>query len=285
MLNEIKAQYQQGDVTAKIIYWNVFLFVLPLLIEGILALFQIQFMYIHWFSLSSNPLILLEKPWTLITYAFFHFDFFHLLFNMIALHFIGSLFHTYFTQKQFIGVYFLGLIFSGILYMVSYLIFPALLQSVVPMVGASGAIMAVLFATASYAPYMQIRLLLIGHVKLWQIALVFIILDIVQLPYQNTGGHLAHLGGALFGYLYIAQLKRGIDLSTYTISFWEKCIKLFQSKKSKPFVHIHKNQNPIKKATEKTKSQQQTDDILDKISKSGYDSLSKDEKDFLFRKE
>ncbi len=285
MLNDLKIQYKQGGVVTKIIFWNVFLFAFPLVVKGILALFSVSFEYLNWVSLSSNPSELLYKPWSIITYAFFHFDFLHLLFNMFFLHFVGQLFQTYFTQKQFLGVYFMGLLFSGGLYMVSYLIFPALLSQVVSMVGASGAIAAVMFAVAAYAPYMPVRLLLLGTVKLWHIAVTFLVLDIIQLPYQNTGGHLAHLGGALFGYLYIVQLKKGHDWSKGFTTMIDGFENIVTPKKTKPFVKIHRNiqTKPIVNKTHKTKAQQQIDDILDKISKSGYDSLSKDEKDFLFK--
>ncbi len=285
MFEDLKSQYKYGGVVTQIIYWNVFLFLLPLVLKGVLALFKIDFMYLDWFSLSSNFQYLLTKPWSLVSYGFFHFDFIHLLFNMIGLYYFGILFQTFFTQKQFVAVYFFGIIFSGIFYLGSYLIFPMLFETVVPMVGASGAIMSILIATSTYAPQMVIRLPLIGHVKLWQIALVFVALDFVQLPYQNTGGHIAHLGGALFGFLYVKQLHNGNDLSVYFYVVWDKIVAIFSSKKKSPFVKVHRNESKtvFTPKNNKTKNQQQIDEILDKISKSGYDSLTKEEKEFLFK--
>ena len=149
--------------------------------------------------------------------------------------------------------------------------------------------MAILFAAVTYNPYMEIRLLLIGRVKLWHIAAVVIALDLIQLPMSNTGGHLAHLGGALFGYIFIVLLRKGTDLSDGITKILNLFAHKTQTSKSKtPFKKVHKNYTPSptyaeSRIVKKDKTQQQIDEILDKISASGYDSLSKEEKDFLFR--
>lgn len=287
MFEELKSQYKYGGVVTQIIYWNVMLFLSPLVVQGVLGLFQVEFIFIDWVSLSSNPQHLLTKPWSILSYGFFHGGFIHLIFNMISLYYLGLLFQTFFNQKQFLAVYILGVLFSGVIYLFSYMVFPALLTQEVPMVGASGAIMAILWSTAGYAPQMQIRLPLIGSVRLWQIAMVFVVLDLIQLPYQNTGGHIAHLGGALFGYLYSIQLKKGDDWSVPFHSVLDRFDSVYKPKKKSPFVKVHRNESTSQSTQtnrpSKTKNQQQIDDILDKISKSGYDSLSKEEKDFLFR--
>lgn len=287
MFEELKAQYKYGGVVTQIIYWNVLLFVVPMVILGVLSLFELNFRFIDWFSLSSDPAQLLQKPWSIFTHAFLHSGFLHLLFNMVFLYYFGILFQTFFNQKQFVTAYIYGLLFSGLMYLVSYMIFPALLSQVVPMVGASGAIMAILFTTAVYSPQMQVRLPLIGTVRLWQIALAFVVIDLIQLPYQNTGGHLAHLGGALFGYLYASQLKKGNDWSIGFYKMIDGIANLFKPKKKTPFVKVHKNDTKTYQTTPrsapKSKNQKQIDEILDKISKSGYDSLTKEEKDCLFR--
>lgn len=284
ILNELKQQYQLGGAVTQIIFWNVILFAIPLVVQSILMMFGIHWEYAQWISLSSNPTELLYKPWSIFTYAFFHFDFLHLIFNMITLHFIGVIFQVFFTQKQFVGLYFWSILFSGLIYILSFFVFPILESRVVPLIGASGAIMAIIFASASYSPHTPVRLLLIGNVRLWHIAMVFFILDMIQLPYQNTGGHLAHLGGALFGYLYIVLLKSGTDLSKFWSGIYLDWNKTFSSPKNKNF-KVHRNNSPNynKPTFIKDKTQQQIDEILDKISKSGYDSLSKEEKDFLFK--
>jgi membrane associated rhomboid family serine protease len=284
ILNEIKQQYRMGGVTEKLIYLNVFLFAIPWVLTGIVFLFGIRFNFTHFISLSSTPADLFWKPWSVLSYAFFHADIFHILFNLIIFNFAGRLFLTFFTQKQLLSLYLMGAIFSGLIFIVSYLIFPALINQNATLIGASGAIMAVLFSTTTYAPYMQIRLLLIGTVKLWHIALFYLIVDLISLSFSNVGGHIAHLGGALFGYLYSSQLKKGTDITKTFTSFVDGLVNLFKRRKSAPFKKVHKNPTYSKpKPVAKDKTQQQIDDLLDKISKSGYDSLTKQEKEFLFK--
>ena len=172
--------------------------------------------------------------------------------------------------------------------MIGYQFLPALTGVHASMVGASGAIMAILLATVTYQPTMEVRLLIIGTVKLWQIALVFIIIDLIQLPMDNTGGHIAHLGGALFGYIYIKLLQNGTDLGSGLHTFIDGIAFIFNGKKTKPFkkVHVNPKKPAVKRESKiisKDKTQQQIDEILDKISQSGYDSLTSEEKEFLFK--
>ncbi len=289
IVEDLKLQFRTGDVITKLIFWNIALFAIPYIIFGILQLSGISVGWTNFISLSSNVADLLWKPWSLISYAFFHAGIFHILFNMVMLHFSGRLFVTFFTQKQLLSLYFVGAIFAGIVYIISYSLFPALSKINAELVGASGAVMAILFAVAAHAPMMQLRLLIIGNVKLWHIAIVILIIDLVQLSASNTGGHLAHLGGALFGYLYVLQLKKGNDITLWFSKSIDKATDLFQNKPPKTrFKTVHKNVSPTVKSgssriVTKSKTQQQIDEILDKISKSGYDSLTAEEKEFLFR--
>lgn len=289
ILEDLKLQYKIGGVANKLIYWNVGLFAIPYIVFGLLTLFNIKIDFLSFVSLSSNPASLLWKPWTLISYAFFHAGILHILFNMIMLHFSSRLFTTYFTQKQLLGLYILGSVFAGLIYIVSYFIFPALSNHNSTLVGASGAVMAILFATVTYNPLMELRLFLIGNVKLWHIALFILIVDLIQLPIDNTGGHLAHLGGAFFGFLFVKSLQNGTDLSKIVSSVIDFFVNLFKPKKATPFKKVHKNYKPeptkqtVSRVVTKDKTQQQIDEILDKISQSGYDSLTKEEKEFLFK--
>lgn len=289
ILEDLKLQYKIGGVANKLIYWNVGLFAIPMIVFGLLSLFHIDINFLFYVSLSSDPADLLWKPWSLISYAFFHAGILHILFNMIMLNFSSRLFTTYFTQKQLFGLYILGSVFAGLIYIVSYFIFPALSSANATLVGASGAIMAILFATVTYNPLMELRLLLIGRVKLWHIAFFILIIDLIQLPLENTGGHLAHLGGALFGFLFIKALQNGTDLSNIVSVVLDFFANLFKPKKATPFKKVHKNyaQQPKKETASrivtKDRTQQQIDEILDKISQSGYDSLTKEEKEFLFK--
>jgi membrane associated rhomboid family serine protease len=290
IIDDLKLQYRTGGIAQQLIFWNVGLFIVPEIIFSLLSLFGVPVNYMQYVSLDSMPMALAWKPWSIVTYAVFHSGIFHLLFNMVVLHFSTRLFTTYFNQKQLLGLYILGGIFAGIIYLISYLVFPGLENSSATLVGASGSIMAILFATVSYNPYMEIRLMFLGIIKLWHIAAVFIVLDLIQLPTSNTGGHLAHLGGALFGYLFIVLLKKGTDLTDGVSKIIGFFVNNSRSKQNKtPFKKVYRNYNPASPSSsssrivKKDKTQQQIDEILDKIGVSGYDSLSKEEKDFLLR--
>lgn len=288
IIEDLKLQFKIGDVTTKLIYWNIALFAIPGIVFGILSMLKINIDFLNYVSLSSNPFDLIRKPWSIITYAFFHFGIFHILFNLLMLHFVGRIFLTFFNQKQLLSLYFVGAIFAGIIYIVSYTFLPALSTVSTSLVGASGSIMAILFASVSFSPMYQLRLFIFGNVKLWHIALVLIIVDLVQLPIDNTGGHLAHLGGAFFGYIFTQQLKRGTDICSWFTSILNALANFFGQKDANPFKKVHRNYNQqvpksVSKIVTKDKSQQQIDEILDKISQSGYDSLTKEEKEFLFK--
>lgn len=288
LLEDLKLQFRVGDITTKLIFWNVVLFVVPAVFDAIFRLFGHSTDYLYYVSLSSMPSELSWKPWSPITYSFFHAGLWHIVFNMLMLNFAGRLFLTFFTQKQLLGLYIAGGVFAGFLYILAYMFFPALVNINASLVGASASIMAILFATVAYAPRMEIRLMLIGNVKLWHVALVLIIIDLIQLPAQNTGGHMSHLGGAFFGYIYIIQLKAGRDMVSWIANIPDNITAIFSGRKKPKMTKVHRNYNareqkPVSRIVTKDKTQQQIDEILDKISKSGYDSLTKEEKEFLFR--
>lgn len=284
ILDDLKMQYKMGGFEQKVIYWNCGVFLLSILFFYRFRLGFFEFP--TWIALSSNASEVVYTPWTFLTYFFFHAGFFHLLFNMIVLNFAGRIFLTFFNQKQFLGLYLLSGIFSGLIFILFYSVLTVGKSSSI--VGASGAIMAILVATATYSPFMNLRLLLIGNVKLWQFTFVILLLDLIQIFTENTGGHIAHLSGALFGFIYIKLLVNGIDLSKGITFIFDKLATLSQPKKTTPFKKVHRNYNTkptekVSKIVTKDKTQQQIDEILDKISKSGYDSLTKEEKEFLFK--
>ncbi|WP_309607853.1 rhomboid family intramembrane serine protease [Flavobacterium sp.] len=289
IINDLKLQYKIGGMTIKLIFWNILFFVIPEVFFGVLRLFKIDIPYQNYMGLSNVFTDLLFKPWTIISYAFVHNGFFHILFNLLILNFVGKLFTTFFTQKQLLGLYILGGIFAGFVYIISYAFLPLLANQNALLVGASGSIMAILVAVATYQPNMEVRLFLFGTVKLIYIAIVLLLIDLIQLPMENTGGHLAHLGGAFFGFVYIKSIQNGYDLSSGLNTFLDWVTNLFSARKQTPFKKVHRNAkptNPIKpqsKIVTKDKTQQQIDEILDKISQSGYDSLTTAEKEFLFQ--
>jgi len=282
ILDDLKLQYRLGGIAMRMIYWNVACFIISLLFFW--PNFVGAFDYPNWLALSSDPQVFMFKPWTFLTYAFFHFDFWHLLFNMMVLNFASNLFLTFFTQKQYLGLYILSALFAGVVFALSFY-FSNIYGSIV---GASAAIMAILVASTTYSPLMDVRLFLFGNVKLWHITAVILVLDLVQLRSGNMGGHISHLAGAFFGFAYIKLLQNGTDLSKIVSKTLDFFANLFRKSPTTPFTKVHKN---YKKPTEKTtsrivtkdKTQQQIDEILDKISQSGYDCLTKEEKEFLFK--
>ncbi|TDO77567.1 membrane associated rhomboid family serine protease [Flavobacterium chryseum] len=282
ILDDLKLQYKLGGIAMRVIYWNIACFVISLIFFYQFSVGQFEFP--SWLALSSDPQVFSFKPWTFLTYAFFHYGFWHLLFNMMVLNFSSTLFLTYFTQKQYLGLYILSAIFAGVIFALSYYF----LNYSASIVGASAAIMAILVATTTYQPLMNIRLLLIGNVKLWHITAVILILDLMQFRLGNMGGHISHLAGAVFGFIFIKLLQNGTDLSIVISRILDFFTNLFRKSSSTPFKKVHKNYNkptqkPISKIVTKDKTQQQIDEILDKISQSGYDCLTKEEKEFLFK--
>jgi membrane associated rhomboid family serine protease len=284
IIDDLKKQYKFGGITQKLIYWNIACFLVSFVIFGLLRLVNIDVNFLQYVSLSSDPMDLLWKPWSIVTYSFFHSDFFHILFNMIILNFSSQLFLTFFNQKQLLGLYLLAAIFSGVVFVFSFYV----MNIISPIVGASAAIMAILVATTTYQPLMNVRLLLVGNVKLWHITVVILLLDLLQIRLENSGGHIAHLAGAFFGFIYIKLLENGTDLSKIVSNLLNFFVNLFSKSSSTPFKKVHRNyKKPNTKAASKIvtkdKTQQQIDEILDKISRSGYDCLTKEEKEFLFK--
>ncbi len=284
IIDDLKLQYKIGGIVIRLIIWNIALFVIPFLVFSILSLMGITIDYLQYVGLSSNPTVFITQPWTVLTYAFFHTGIMHVLFNLIVLNFAGRLFITYFTGKQLLGLYVLGAVFAGIVYILVFYI----LAIDAPIVGASAAIMAILVAVTTYNPLMDLRLLIIGTVKLWHVTAVILFIDLMQLRSGNMGGHISHLAGALFGFLFIKLLENGTDLSKIVSGVVNFFQNRFQRGKTSPFKKVYKShQKPVPKLVSKIivkdKNQQQIDEILDKISQSGYDSLSQNEKEFLFK--
>ncbi len=282
IIDDLKRQYKFGGMAQRLIYWNIACFLVSLVF-----FYQFKvgaFDFPNWVALSSEPLVFLTRPWTLLTYAFFHDGFGHVFFNMIVLNFSSTLFLTFFNQKQLLGLYVLSAIFAGFMFVLGYYF----LNLNASIVGASGAIMAILVATTTYSPLMNVRLLLIGNVKLWHITLVILIIDLMQIRLDNSGGHIAHLAGAFFGFVFVKLLENGTDLSKIVSSIIDFFVNLFAKSPSTPFKKVHKNykkpaEKNISRIVTKDKTQQQIDEILDKISRSGYDCLTKEEKEFLFK--
>jgi len=271
ILNDIKLAYNKANIVEKIIYINVFFF----LITVIFTSFTTQ-----WLALPASANEYMYKPWTIVTYAFIHQRLFHILSNLLVLYYIGNLFLNFYSKKQFINFYFLGIIIGGIAFLAKYY-FSNKIGA--PLGGASAAVSTIFVAIATKIPRYAIRLRFIGSVELWVLAAIWVGLSILQLGNPDNGPAFAHIAGAGFGYLYAKQLEIGNDIGSWFESILNFFSNINLNKKSTPLKTVYKSRKR-KNTNEVSKTKQRKiDDILDKISKSGYESLSKEEKEFLFR--
>ncbi len=280
-LDQQKLQFKRSNIAIKIIYINVIIFMVTLLIGGLQNLSNSGVSIIDWFVLK-NDISWIYKPWTLITYSFFHANdnIFHLISNMVFLYYFGQFFLYYFTEKMFIRVYLLGALIGGMFFILLTNFFPVFNQKSSTLIGASAAIYSIVAAVIIYEPYKEIKLFGSVNIKLWQLATFILIMDLLQIARgNNMGGHLSHFGGALAGYFYIIQFNKGDKLG-------ETLSSIYGIFKKKPKFKAKKNNKPPKDDYEfnaaKKENKQLVDTILDKISKSGYESLTKAEKEFLF---
>ena len=278
----LKYQYARLNIAEKLIVINVLVFVAMGLVTA-LILPGLD----NWFALPTDFFDFLSQPWSIITYSFLHGGIFHILWNMYILHTAARIMLNLFDNKRFLNVYFLGVVLGGLLFLLSYNVFPTLIAINTSLIGASAGVMAVLIFVCTYMPNQEVRLFFF-NVKLWHIGVFIVLMDLVMIPLgSNAGGRIAHLGGALLGYMYARQLFQGNDIGLVFSNFLEGIVHLFKGKKKKgPLKTVYKKQNSatnLKSNYEKGSHQKQIDAILDKISKSGYESLSQAEKDFLFK--
>lgn len=296
LLKEIKISYKEEPIQIKLIYINLIVFLLVNIVIVFLFLFFRNSQYyvsvfedkiLSWLMVPASLKQLLIKPWSIITYMFLHVNFLHILLNMLWLYMFGRIFLTFFNEKQLLGTYLMGGLFGAFLFILAYNILPGLsfMTENSQMLGASAAIMAVAMTVSFYAPDYSVYLLLIGPVKLKYIALFFIITDILQIASYNAGGHIAHLGGVLYAFYYVIQIKKRKDLS-YKIGNFVLSIKNpFKRRKSLKISYKKsvREMDDFEYNEYKAATQEEIDRILDKISKTGYESLTKKEKEILFR--
>tara|TARA_B100000768_G_scaffold17837_1_gene16278 strand:- start:1174 stop:2025 length:852 start_codon:yes stop_codon:yes gene_type:complete len=277
LIDKLKYNFINLDILQKIILIMIVFFVIPYLINTILFLFNLSdFSIISLFDVSPDLIDLLSKPWSLITYGFFHSDLWHLFGNMIILYLSGSVVLNLFGNERLIKIFILGVLYGSIAYLISYNLFPAFNNIKSSMIGSSAGVMAVFIFLASYDPSYRFRILTF-NVKIIYLASFLIILDIIQIPNGNSGGHIAHLGGAFLGYLYHKKMIQGEEYGNWIIYLYNYIFKRKEKfKKRKPRQKTSKSRADVI-------VQKKIDSILDKISKSGYDSLTKEEKETLFK--
>ena len=282
--DQIRFRVQQMNSAEKLILLNIICFIFPLFLKTLFFLFAIPYgTFISFFELSSDWRTLFFRPWSIVTYSFIHSGFFHLFWNMYLLYFSSRLFLNLFSVKIFLNVYFLGVVVGAFTFLFSYTLFPAFQNAAPSMIGASAGVMGIFVFICTYSPDQEIRIIFF-NLKLRYLAIGFVLMDIIQIPYGNAGGHLAHLGGAGLGFLYAQRLQNGIDIGLPFERFIAKTTDLFKKKPTLRTVHKKNISRKTKSTTTSdTLHQKQIDSILDKISTSGYESLSQKEKDYLFQ--
>ncbi len=285
--DDIKNTFRHGSSLTRLIYINIAVFILISVSAAVGFLMnnpEIPDKILNLFSVPSSVRALILRPWTIITYMFVHKDILHILFNMLWLYWFGIIFLEYLDQRKLVAVYLLGGISGSIVYILSFNVFPAFTGIVADSVaiGASASVMAIVIAIAAYVPDYTVHLFLFGRVKIKYMALAIFVLTSVMDFSVNSGGKLAHMGGALFGYLYTINLRQGRDIGKRLNSLIDSLATMFKPRKKLKVTH-KKPVSEYEYNKMRTDQQARINSILEKISKGGYDSLTKEEKETLFK--
>lgn len=288
-INDLKNRFALEDIITKIIIINVIIFVAIALINVILKLSGNETHafnnIIDYFKMRASFDLFIRQPWSIFTYMFLHSGVLHLLFNMLVLFWTGQLFIEYLGKEKFIGVYFLGGMCGAVFFILAYNLFPLFAShNHATLEGASAGVNAVLVAIATLLPNYTIHLILFGSVRLKYIAVVIVLLSVINLAGSNAGGEFSHLGGILFGFAFTKQLQNGRNITAW----FTGAVHLFKRKKRPALYAVKSTKRKSSHSDEhyisdKKYNEEIVDAILDKISKSGYDSLNKEEKEILFR--
>lgn len=283
ILDDIKRTFRDGSVLTKLIYVNIGVFLIVKIIGVFFHLAGQPYLLVERLSVPSNLDFLLKRPWTPISYMFLHAGFIHLLFNVLGLYWFGKLFLYHLEGEKMLGVYLLGGLAGAGLYLLAYNTLPVFSNSNSILLGASASVFAVLVAAAFYDPNRQIMLPLIGTFPLKYVAAFYVLLSVIGISSTNAGGNIAHLGGAAWGWFYITRLQKGKDLGAGFVRWVYKLPDFFKGKARMKVTHKQAPRNDHEYNRQKNQQQDEINRILDKIAKSGYESLSKDEKETLFK--
>ncbi|MFA5816937.1 MAG: rhomboid family intramembrane serine protease [Bacteroidales bacterium] len=289
--DEFKRTFSKRSTLSQLIMINVGVFLFLKILGVLFFLFRqenLEQLVLSYLALPADPQMILRKPWTIISYMFLHYDFFHILFNMLWLYWFGKIFLEYLNPKKLISVYLIGGLAGGLVYVLAFNLFPAFQESVSQSValGASAAVLAIVMAIAFYVPDYTLYLMFFGPVKLKYIAMATVLIDVLSIRSGNAGGHLAHLGGALFGFLYATQLRRGKDISKGFSRFMDSLFSLFKRRPAMKVKYKRPEDRPetdMEYNARRAAEQRTIDQILDKIARNGYEGLSKEEKEILFK--
>lgn len=286
---QIKSFWHTGDGLNRLLFINTAVFLAVVVFRlGYWAITgqagAADALVVDWLGFPSNPTKLLFRFWTPITYMFLHVGFWHFFFNMLILFFIGQIFREYLGAQKLVGVYLLGGLVGGFFYFFAYNLLPVFNGISGVNMGASAGVLAVMVAATVKVPKLPVKLYFVLTVPLWGVTVLLLVLDLVNLPLNNPGGHLAHLGGAALGYFFVQQLNKGRDWSQEVNQILQKITGFLTTKPKLQKVYSKTQQTQRTAAKHQTTTdQKRIDVILDKISSSGYDSLTKEEKEFLFK--
>lgn len=282
---EIKAFFKRKDYFARLLVINIAVMVVVSVIRLIAKLYQIPDVMLlngYIFEYLAVPSDLLHLPfrfWTVLTYMFLHVDFFHILFNLLWFYWFGKIFLEYFDQRYLLINYIAGGLAGVVMYLFFYNMFP-LFEPMVQesrLLGASAAVMAIVAAVAFYVPDYTVQLFLIGRIRVFYIALALFVIDFFMITGDNAGGHLAHIGGAIWGYLFVRLYSKGYK---FRMKKWKNP---FARPKVKKTYSTGRPLTDEEYRRRKVDEQEQIDAILDKIKVSGYNSLTSKEKELLFK--
>lgn len=289
---------QEGNALTLLIAINLIVFVILAFVKVVyyfsggdeaLSLFYNNFFY--WLTLPADLDKFLSRPWTLISHMFVHDtqNVWHILGNMLWLWAFGYILQDLTGNRQLIPIFLYGALAGALAYMLAYNVIPPLKEHVLvaQAFGASAGIMAIAIATTALAPNYRIFTMLNGGIPIWVITVLYLIIDLATIPESNPGGHIAHITGGLMGFFYVLLLKSGHDWGNWMNAFYDWVVNLFnpdkpqKGKSVKAHLFYKATVQPFKKNP--TVTQQRIDEILDKISQKGYQSLSEDEKEILKR--
>lgn len=307
--DDLKMRWATGGMAVRLVMFNVLVFLILTTLRLLLGLGLPLPVLPGAFGLatSADLLVLMGRPWSVVTHMFAHEEVWHLAMNMLILWWMGGMFRSHFGDRRTLSTYLMGGVSGFLLYILATNLVPSFPQGGYAL-GASSAVMALMVATATHMPDTVIRLFLIGPVKLKWVAVAYVVLDYVALSNgSNVGGHLGHIGGAAYGFLYMRGLQSNLDLggpmeglidwlvTTFGRSsgFAPRTKRKKTRRKGKGLHSVHRSVDVDGRTrrghtdeefnAEKKGRQERIDRILDKISKVGYDQLTKEEKDFLFR--
>ena len=288
-ITDLKSNFKRGNISLQLIYINVGIFVVTTLISVFLLLFNWDASsWLQYFELPAWVPQFLFQPWSLITYMFLHAGILHLLFNMLWLYWFGQLFLAFFSARHFRGLYVLGGLLGGLLYILAYNVFPYFSSYIYGsfLLGASASVLAIVVATAVREPEYRVNFMFIGAVRLKYVALFMVVTDLLFVTSGNGGGHIAHLGGALAGWMFAGSLRKGHDITKWINNVFDWCENIIYWKPAikKPKMKVNRGGKAADFEYNARKKQQsdEINRILEKVKKSGYANLTTEEKKRLF---